>query len=133
VVRGFLVDGKTDKAVALMKTANIYLLKDAVNPPEITFVNGSGKPIDTIFTDNYTYFEGLAKLVEEEQVDAVPPSECFAASERREVRKRQNLHLHAQCRRLGGHLLRPRRAAGQREELDPYHSGQSLVSMDTLL
>jgi hypothetical protein len=76
-VRAFLVNGKADKAVALMKTMKIYPLAKAGNPPAMTFLNGSGKAIDTFFPDTYEYFESLAALVEREPVDAIPPSDRF--------------------------------------------------------
>ncbi len=55
-VRGFLVNGKSDRAVALMKTTKIYSLANAADPPAMIFINGSGKAIDTIFPDNYDTF-----------------------------------------------------------------------------
>ena len=76
-VRGFLVNGMGDQAVALMKTAKIYPLAKATDPPTMIFLNGSGKPIDTIFPDNYEYFERLAAVVEKEPADAIPPSDRF--------------------------------------------------------
>ena len=65
-VRGFQVDGKTDKAVALMKGARVYPLAKAANPPAMTFVNGSGQPIDTLFPDTDQYFDDVATIVETE-------------------------------------------------------------------
>ena len=59
-VRGFQVDGKPDKAVALMKTTRVYPLSQAANPPAMTFVNGSHQEIDTIFSDNGQFFDDLA-------------------------------------------------------------------------
>jgi hypothetical protein len=76
-VRGFLVNGKTDQALALMKSVRIYPLTRASSPPAMTFLNGSGKAIDTIFPDNYEYFESLAALVEKEPVDIVAPADRF--------------------------------------------------------
>jgi hypothetical protein len=60
-----------------MKTMRIYPLARAGDPPAMTFLNGSGKAIDTIFPDTYGYFESLAALVEKEPVDAIPPSDRF--------------------------------------------------------
>jgi len=76
-VRGFLVRGKPDQAVALMKTTKIYPLSRADDPPAMIFLNGSGKTIDTIFTDSYEYFESLAAVVEKEPLDAILPSDRF--------------------------------------------------------
>jgi hypothetical protein len=75
-VRGFQVDGKTDQAVALMKGIKIYPLAKASAPPQMEFLNGSGKDIDTLFPDNFRFFELLAMLVDEE------PLQSFGALER---------------------------------------------------
>ncbi len=62
-VRGFQVDGRTDHAVGLMKSAKLYPLKAAKAPPAMTYFNGSHQQIDTIFPDTYAYFEALAEIV----------------------------------------------------------------------
>jgi hypothetical protein len=77
VVRGFLVDGKPDQAITLMKTVKIYPLAQAANPPAMTFLDLSARPIDTVFPDTYAFFEALATVVEEEPVDAISPSDRF--------------------------------------------------------
>ena len=79
-VRGFLVNGKADEAVALMKTIRVYPLASAGDPPAMIFLNGSGKEIDTIFPDTYEYFESLAALVEKEPVDVIPSDRFLLAS-----------------------------------------------------
>ena len=38
-------------------------------------MNGSGKDIDTLFPDNFRYFELLAMLVDEEPLDSFDPQE----------------------------------------------------------
>lgn len=76
-VRGFLEDGKPDKAVALMKSAKIYPLAQASQPPAMTFVNGSGKQIDTIFSDHGQFFDDLARIVEVEPAELLPSNERF--------------------------------------------------------
>src|SRR5262245_20933617 len=74
-LRGFLVDGKTDNAVALMKQLKIYPLAKADEQPKMEFLNGSGKVIDTIHSDNFTFYEALAQLVNEEPADVFTPLE----------------------------------------------------------
>lgn len=76
-VRGFLVNGKPDKAVALMKTARIYPLANASNPPQMTFVNGSSAHIDTIFDDNYQYFDDLGNIITSEPAEIVGSNDRF--------------------------------------------------------
>ena len=75
-VRGFQVDGSTDQAVELMKQIRIYPLADAASPPTMEFINGSGQDIDTLFPDNFGFFELLAMIVDEE------PPEIFGPLER---------------------------------------------------
>ncbi|CAL1518737.1 DUF1254 domain-containing protein [Chitinophaga sp. MM2321] len=76
-VRGFMQDGKPDKAVALMKTTKIYPLSAASNPLATTIVNGSGKEVSTIFSDNYHFFEDLAELITQEPDERLQTSERF--------------------------------------------------------
>ena len=76
-VRGFLVDGKTDHAVSLMKQLKVYPLAKASNPPPMTFHDGSGQNIDTIHSDTFSFYEALAKLVDEEPADVFTPMERF--------------------------------------------------------
>jgi hypothetical protein len=78
-VRGFLVNGKPDGAVALMKTTKIYPLAQSERPPATTFFNASGKELDTLFPDTATFFDDLAQLIEEE------PSEVLLTHERFEL------------------------------------------------
>lgn len=74
-VRGFQVDGKTDQAVKLMKGIRVYPLAKASSPPPMEFLNGSGKNIDTLFPDNFRFFELLALLVDEEPLESFGPLE----------------------------------------------------------
>jgi hypothetical protein len=76
-VRGFKVDNKTDVPVALMKQLKIYTLVQKDHPPQIEFLNGSGKAIDTIHSDNISFYEALAALVNEEPADVFTPLERF--------------------------------------------------------
>ena len=78
-LRGFQQDGSTDAAVALMKEIKVYPLAAAASPPAMEFLNGSGKDIQTVFPDNFHYFELLAGLVERE------PSEVFEPLERAQM------------------------------------------------
>ena len=76
-VRGFLQDGKPDKAVALMKTTKIYPYSQVSNPPAMAFVNGSGKEINTVFADNASFFDDLAEIVDQEPADKLQTNEKF--------------------------------------------------------
>jgi len=74
-MRGFQVDNSTDQAVALMKQTKVYPLSAAATPPVMEFINGTEHPIDTLFPDNYRYFELLAQQVEDEPIDVFGPLE----------------------------------------------------------
>lgn len=74
-VRGFQVDGKTDQAVSLMKQIKVYPLANAKAPAAMEFLNGSNQNIDTLFPDNFRFFELLAMLVDEEPRDSFGPLE----------------------------------------------------------
>jgi hypothetical protein len=73
LVRGFQSEGKTDQAVGLIKQTKIYPLASASSPPQMEFMNGSRQDIDTVFPDNFRFFELLAKLVDE-------AARCFRAA-----------------------------------------------------
>jgi hypothetical protein len=70
---GFQVDGKTDPAVALMKQTKVYQIDKTSSPPAMEFIDGSGKDINTVFPDNFRFFELLAMLENEEPVDVFGP------------------------------------------------------------
>ena len=74
-LRGFQVNGKTDQAVGLMKQIKVYPLAKVLAPPPMEFMNGSGHDIDTVFPDNFRYFELLAMLVDEEPAELFDPLE----------------------------------------------------------
>ena len=76
-VRGFLQEGKPDKAVALMKAMKIYPLAQAAKPPVMTFVNGSHREVKTVFADNFSFFEDLALLVQQEPAEKLTTEEKF--------------------------------------------------------
>ncbi|MGR9356609.1 DUF1254 domain-containing protein [Rhizobium leguminosarum] len=76
-MRGFLEGGKPEPAVALMKSSRIYPLAQAGNPPQMAFVNGSGKEIDTLMAEDVQYFSDLAALIEQEPADIVDTSDRF--------------------------------------------------------
>lgn len=76
-VRGFQSEGSTRQAVGLMKQIKIYPLDQSASPPPMEFLNASGHSIDTVFPDNFHYFELLAKLVEEEPAESFGPLERY--------------------------------------------------------
>jgi hypothetical protein len=77
-VRAFLRYDRANHAVSLMRSIRIYPLSCATQTLQMTFVNASGKVMDTLFCDTERFFEDLAELIDAEPLDVVPPHERFA-------------------------------------------------------
>jgi hypothetical protein len=72
--RGFVVNGSTQPAVeATKKFVKVYLLAQAKNPPPMKFINISGKAFNTIHANDFTFFEEVNHVVQEEPNDALDP------------------------------------------------------------
>lgn len=72
--RSFLVNGDPKPGVDLVKKhTRIYHLKDAANPPPLNFVNVSGKAFSTLAPADYTFWELLNQVVQEEPTGSVDP------------------------------------------------------------
>jgi len=67
IFRGYLVDGSTKPAVeTIKKTLKIYQLSDAANPPPMKFTNASGAAANFVFPTDYSYWELLNEVIQEE-------------------------------------------------------------------
>ena len=65
--RGFQVDGSPKPAVdTTKKIVRVYPLSQKDNPPKMTFVNASGKFINTIHRMDYKIFEEMNEVVQAE-------------------------------------------------------------------
>jgi hypothetical protein len=72
--RGFKVDGDLRPGVeSIKKNLRIYPLAQAKNPPQTIFINGSGMELNTIHSNDFSYFEELNQIVQEEPSDALDP------------------------------------------------------------
>ena len=60
--------GDNSVAVENMEKTRIYPLSKKSNPPAMVFPNGSGKPANMLYPQDYQYFEGLAEFVQHEYV-----------------------------------------------------------------
>ncbi len=70
--RGFQVEGSTKPAVeATKKLFRMYPLSEKDNPPEMTFVNISGKYDNTIHRMDYGYWEELNSTVQAEPLEGL--------------------------------------------------------------
>jgi hypothetical protein len=66
-------DGDGAAAVATHKQIRVYSLARKDDPPGMTFIDASGRALDTIHPVDGRYFEDLARLVAEEHEDAIDP------------------------------------------------------------
>ena len=72
--RGFAVNGDLKPAVeSIKKNLRIYPLTQAKNPPETKFINGSGVELNTVHANDFSYFEELNEVVQEEPSEALGP------------------------------------------------------------
>jgi hypothetical protein len=72
--RVFIEDGDLGTAVEYAKkNYRAYPLGLAANPPQMNFVNISGKYINTIHSNNFLFFEEVNQVIQEEPLDAVDP------------------------------------------------------------
>ena len=74
LLRGFLKDGKPDFSSQLFRKGfKIYPLAQADNPPEMEFINGSGKAFNTVHSSDYNFFEELHAVIDREPVEMLEP------------------------------------------------------------
>src|SRR5262245_19171975 len=72
--RTFLKDGDPKPGVDnVKKTLRVYALSQAANPPEMKFVDISGKSFNTIGPSDYSAFEYLNRVIQDEPNDALDP------------------------------------------------------------
>jgi hypothetical protein len=70
--RSFLVDGDPKPGVDMVKSfTKIYPLSQADNPPQLNFVDMSGKPFNMVGPADYRFWELLNKVVQDEPTDTV--------------------------------------------------------------
>jgi hypothetical protein len=72
--RGFLVKGDPQPGIEnFKKHACIYPLSKANDPPEQKWVNMSGKAFNTIHANDFSFYEELNQVVQEEPTDSQDP------------------------------------------------------------
>jgi hypothetical protein len=75
VFRAFVVDGSTKPGVeSVKKHLKIYQLSEASNPPAMKFVDGSGIPANFVAPGDYTFWEMLNKVIQEEPPGGSDPT-----------------------------------------------------------
>ena len=90
--RGFQVNGDPAPGAAnIRERLRIYPLSAVAKPPAMNFVNVSGKAFNTIHSMDFSFFEEVNEVIQEEPADAMDPEtwDCWRRSEsRREHRSR---------------------------------------------
>jgi hypothetical protein len=72
--RGFRVEGDPRPAIeTIKKFTKVYLLTQAENPPPMKFINLSGQAYNTIYANDFTFFEQVNHVVQEEPNSAMNP------------------------------------------------------------
>lgn len=59
--------------VESVKQTRVYRLADAANPPEMTFVNIADEKFNTVHANDFSFFEEIDELVQEEPAEALDP------------------------------------------------------------
>ena len=74
ILRGFLVDGKTDAATAMYKNGlKVFPLAQAKNPPKMEFISGSKKAFNTIHANDFEFYEELHTVIDREPLAMLEP------------------------------------------------------------
>jgi len=72
--RTFLKDGDPKPGVDSVKNSlKVYPLSQAANPPPMKFINISGKAFNTIGPSDYSLFELVNQVIQEEPTEAIDP------------------------------------------------------------
>ncbi len=72
-LRGSIKHGLAPAVKNITTGLKVYPLKDAAHPAPTVYVNVSGKAFNTIFPSDFTYFEDLNEVVQQEPIDAISP------------------------------------------------------------
>jgi len=72
-LRGSIAKGLEPAVQNITANLKVYPLKDAENPADTTFENVSGKAFNTVFPSDFSYFEILDRIIQEEPIEAIDP------------------------------------------------------------
>ena len=72
-MRGYLDKGVEAASNNIRNNLRVYPLASRDDPPPTTFHNGSGKEIQTVLPNDYTFYENLNAVVQEEPEDFLGP------------------------------------------------------------
>ena len=72
--RGFLVNGDPKPGVeSIRRHLRIYSLSEAASPPATNFVNVSGRSFNTIHAMDFSFYDEVNEVIQEEPTDAIDP------------------------------------------------------------
>jgi len=71
--RGYIDNGIKAAADNIRNNLKVYPLAQVSNPPRMEFINVSGKKMNTILPNDYTFFEKLHDLIQQEPDDYLGP------------------------------------------------------------
>jgi hypothetical protein len=72
-LRGSIAKGLEPAVENITSDLRVYPLKDAANPAATEFVNMSNKAFNTVFPSDFSYFEALDEIIQEEPIEAISP------------------------------------------------------------
>lgn len=72
-LRGSISNGLAPAVQNIKSNLRIYSLEKAGNPPATEFINFSGKHYNTVVANDFSFFEGINQVVQEEPIDALDP------------------------------------------------------------
>ncbi len=72
-LRGSIAKGLEPAVENITSKLRVYPLKDAANPAATEFVNMSNKAFNTVFPSDFSYFEILDHVIQEEPIEAISP------------------------------------------------------------
>ena len=70
-LRGSIAKGLAPAVENIKSNLKVYPLSQAENPPETEFVNISAKSYNTVAPNDFSFFEGINQVVQEEPIDAI--------------------------------------------------------------
>jgi hypothetical protein len=72
-LRGSIKNGLEPAVANITSNLKVYPLKDLPNPAATEFANMSSKAFNTIFPSDFSYFENLNQVIQEEPIEAINP------------------------------------------------------------
>ncbi|MEZ5570398.1 MAG: DUF1254 domain-containing protein [Halioglobus sp.] len=72
-LRGSIKNGLAPAVSNITSNLKVYPLKDAAKPAATEFVNMSNRAFNTVFPSDFTYFQELDRVIQEEPIEAINP------------------------------------------------------------